>query len=129
VAGIDRPAQAAIPALILAERQAAIAGDLPTLAKLWAMDGRVVDGRGTADPADDYVWSGRSAVLDRYVVAVFPNPPSSLTLPADLFIQVNGDTAVVQHSGDQWRFVQHDRRWWVAELIYDQPAELDKMTK
>jgi hypothetical protein len=129
VAGAARPAPAAIRELLLTERQAAIAGDLPALAEIWAIEGRVVDSRGTVDPADDYLWPGRAAVLDRYVVAVFPNPPPPLTLPADLFIEMDGDVAIVRHGGDRWRFVQQNGRWWIAELIYNQPHEPDKVTR
>jgi hypothetical protein len=129
VAGAAGENPPAIRDLLLAERQGAIAGDLPALAALWAIHGRVVDSRGTVDTADDYVWPGRAAVLDRYVVAVFPNPPPPLTLPADLFIEVKGDEAIVRHGGDCWRFVQHNGRWWIAELIYNQPHEPDKVTR
>ena len=60
----------ALPALVLAERTAAGARDLATLRQLWAEDARIVDSRGTPDPADDYIWNGRDAILDRYGIAV-----------------------------------------------------------
>jgi hypothetical protein len=107
--------------LIAAERAAAHTGDLATLSQLWAADARVVDGRGTPDPADDYVWSGRAAILDRYVVAVFPNPPPPLADLDGLVLTVDGDEATASHGGDHWRFVRRDGRWWIAELVYSSP--------
>src|SRR4051812_15700557 len=38
-----------LPSLVVAEREASISGNLPLLASLWAEDGRIVDGRGSAD--------------------------------------------------------------------------------
>ena len=63
---VSAPAEEAIPQLIAAEREASRTGDLALLAQLWASDGRIVDSRGNADPADDFVWPSRSAILDRY---------------------------------------------------------------
>jgi hypothetical protein len=64
---VTLPAAQALPALVLAERSAAGARDLATLRHLC---GRrmpsIIDGRGTPDPADDFVWRGRAAILDRY---------------------------------------------------------------
>jgi hypothetical protein len=114
------PAEQAIPRLILAERAAARTGDLALLAQLWAEEGRVIDGRTTADPADDYRWLGRDAILDRYVVAVFPNPPPALDHVAALTLDVTGSQAVAIHAGDHWQFVQQDGRWWILELAYSQ---------
>ena len=107
--------------LILDERAAAIAGDAATLADLWAADAVMVDGRATADPADDYVWRGRDALLDRYRLAVFPAPPSPLA-DADLtgaLIEVSGDQATVVNGGDRWRMTQIEGRWWLLELRYN----------
>lgn len=109
-------------ALILAERQAAIEGDLDLLRQLWAPDARIVDGRGTTDPADDYVWPGRAAILDRYVLAVFPAPPPPLdeSQMATLAIKATGDDAAEAALGvDRWRFVYRDGRWLLAELRYN----------
>jgi hypothetical protein len=107
--------------LIAAERTAAHTGDLATLGQLWAADARVVDGRGTPATADDYVWSGRAAILDRYVVAVFPNPPPLAVELDGLALAVEGDEATASHGGDRWRFVWRDGRWWIAELVYSSP--------
>jgi hypothetical protein len=117
---ITEPTQA-IRQLVETERAAAIAGDLPTLAQLWAPASRIVDGRGTPDPGDDYIWAGHAAVLDRYVVAVFPNPPPPLTLPPELDIQVTGAEATLRNGEDRWRFIRQAGRWWIAELVYSQP--------
>src|SRR5215216_5075995 len=72
---VSATAPETLPALIVAERQASITGNLPLLAALWANDGRIVDGRGSAELNDDYRWVGRAAILDRYELAVFPAPP------------------------------------------------------
>ncbi|RIK38294.1 MAG: hypothetical protein DCC55_21550 [Chloroflexi bacterium] len=114
-------AEEAIPQLIAAERTAAHIGDLGTLGQLWAEDAQVVDGRGTPHLADDYLWSGRAAILDRYVVAVFPNPPPLLDGPDGLVVNVEGDQATAVLGGDRWRFVRRDGRWWIAELVYSSP--------
>ena len=109
--------EAALPALVAAERRAAAGRDLALLATLWAEDARVVEARGTADPADDYRWEGRAAVLDRYVTAVFPNPPPDSGPPAFDSLTVEGDGAAAAAGVDRWRFVFADGRWWLAELV------------
>src|SRR5829696_1327585 len=75
---VSAPAEEAIPQLIAAERAASRSGDLALLAQLWAPDARIVDTRGSDDPADDFVWPNHKAILDRYEVAVFPAPPPAL---------------------------------------------------
>ncbi|MCC6166140.1 MAG: nuclear transport factor 2 family protein [Caldilineaceae bacterium] len=115
------PAVQALPALVIAERQAAATGDLAILAQLWAADARIVDGRGTSDSADDYVWTGRAAILDRYRLAVFPSPPPPLGAN-DLqtaTVHLEGDQATLVRNGDRWRFTQRDGRWWLLELTYN----------
>lgn len=109
----------AVTALILAERQAAINGDLALLAQLWAEDAYIVDGRGSVVTDDDYIWQGRSAILDRYRVAVFPlDLPPLGALTADASIIMTGDDATVRHGGDHWRLVKADQRWWLLALQY-----------
>jgi hypothetical protein len=115
---VNDSAEQAIRCLIEHERQASITGDLGLLELLWAPDGRVVDGRGTAPREDDYIWQGRAAVLDRYRVAVFANPPPPLILPAHLAINQTDTMATVANGNDRWRFVYRDGRWWIAELSY-----------
>jgi hypothetical protein len=115
---VSAPAEEAIPQLIAAEREASRSGDLGLLAQLWAPDGRIVDTRGTADPADDFVWPNRSAILDRYEVAVFPAPPPALDGPPAPSLSVQGDTVDAVNGQDHWRFVNAGGRWWIAELQY-----------
>ena len=93
-------AEEAIPRMISAEREAARTGDLVTLGQLWAEEARIIDGRGTPDPADDYLWAGRDAVLDRYVVAVFPNPPPPLEELPRFDLNLVDDRATVHHQND-----------------------------
>lgn len=105
--------------LLQAERAAAQSGDLNMLAQLWAEDALVVDGRTTSDAGDDYRWQGRAAVLDRYVLAVFPNPPPDLVLPDPLPIRQPSAAEMTLILGiDRWRFTFDRGRWWLAELRY-----------
>ncbi len=120
---VTTTATIALPRLIAAERQAALDQDLALLAQLWTEASRIVDGRGTAVTNDDYIWAGRAAILDRYRVAVFVNPPPPLTMPANLNIQLDGQTASTRLGQDQWQFVREGERWWLAELHYSQPEE------
>ena len=114
---------ATLPTLVLAEREASIVGNLPLLASLWTEEGRIVDGRGSVQTDDDYVWQGRAAILDRYTLAVFPSPPPALAADAlaDAILTVNGDHASFANGSDTWQFVQHDGRWWLLELVYNAP--------
>ena len=117
------PDEQVLPALVLAEREASIQGDQLLLALLWAEDARIVDGRGTADAGDDFIWDGRAAILDRYVLAVFPSPPPPLAPDAlvDATWQIDSDMATLLNQGDQWHFVRCEGRWWLAELVYNVP--------
>lgn len=114
----DTPIEIALSALIIEERTAARERDLATLAQLWAHDARIVDGRGTDDPAAAYVWQGRDAILDRYVLAVFPAPPPPLTEPLDLVVEQQDDSATATLNNDRWRFTFAEGRWWLQELSY-----------
>lgn len=118
---VTAPIEEAAPHLVAAERQAAIDRDLNTLAQLWAPDSRVVDARGTTAAEDDLVWAGLPAVLDRYVVAVFPNPPPSLDDLDGARLQVDGAQATFAVDHDRWRLVYAEGRWWLAELTYSLP--------
>jgi hypothetical protein len=104
-------------ALLLAERNGAAARDLASLAVLWDADARLVEARGAPGPADDYTWQGRDAILDRYIVAVFPNPPPLLAVAPDVPLTVDGDSATLQHGVDTWHFVRRAGRWWIKELM------------
>ncbi len=115
--------EAAITTLILAERQAAIDQDLGLLGQLWDADARIVDGRKSVTPADDYIWPGRAAILDRYRVAVFPFVlPPLAALDAAASITITGDAATVQHGIDTWGLRKAEQRWWLTELRYQVPA-------
>lgn len=111
--------EVALPALVAAERSAAARRDLALLATLWAEAGRVVETRGTGGPGDDYRWEGRAAVLDRYVTAVFPNPPPEGAPPPFDSLTVEGERAAASAGVDRWQFVWADGRWWLAELVIE----------
>jgi hypothetical protein len=115
---VTAAAEAAIPQLIAAEREASRTGDLPLLAQLWAENGRIVDTQGTEDEADDFVWPGRAAILDRYTVAVFPAPPPALDVTPRPTVSEKDGSAQALHGQDRWRFVNRNGRWWIAELRY-----------
>ncbi len=106
-------------ALVLAERNGAASLDLAGLAALWDADARLVEERGGPGPDNDYTWQGRDAILDRYVVAVFPNPPPALSTAPNLHATIDGDSATLQNGVDYWRFVRRDGRWWITELIIE----------
>jgi hypothetical protein len=111
-------AAVALPQLVASERDAAIRGDRPLLAQLWAPDARIVDSRGTSEPADDFSWSGRAAILNRYDLAVFPSPPPAFATPPAFTPQVAGDIAAATLGNDAWRFQWDGQRWWLLELQY-----------
>ena len=94
------------------------ARDLATLRQLWAEDARIVDSRGTPHPADDYTWSGRAAILDRYALAVFPAPPPPFAAPPDLDVTRQAGDATAVSGVDRWRFTFAEGRWWLQELAY-----------
>ncbi|MBV7336839.1 hypothetical protein KFU94_53130 [Chloroflexi bacterium TSY] len=120
----------ALPQLIAIERIAIAERNVALLSQLWLSDARIVDARGTEDHQDDYIWDGWPAILDRYRIAVFPNPPPLIEPPVGLLIEqekVEGkeksarwgtEQAVVKNGGDRWRFVRQDGRWWIVELTY-----------
>jgi hypothetical protein len=117
---LTAPLVEAAPHLLLAERQAAAARDLPLLSLLWAPDARIVDTHGTDDPADDAIWNGLPAILDRYTIAVFPSPPPLLTAAdlAVLSVEPESDRAHLTLGRDRWLLVQAAGRWWLQELQY-----------
>lgn len=105
-------------ALIRAERNAVQARDLATLAQLWASNARIIDRRGSHDLNHAYVWEGRDAILDRYLLAVFPAPPPPFSEPIDPIVHLEGDTATATLDNDRWQFVFREGRWWLKELSY-----------
>jgi hypothetical protein len=115
---VARATEEAIPQLIAAEREASRNADLPLLAALWAEDGRIVDTRGTEEDADDFVWPNREAILDRYLVAVFPSPPPGLDAPPSPEMREAGETVQAVNGQDRWTFAWRDGRWWILELRY-----------
>lgn len=117
--GQQPTAEAAVTALILAERQAAIDHDLALLGELWAENAQLIDGRNNATPTDDYRWQGRAAILNRYVVAVFPfYVPPLPSLEATAVITITGAEATVQNGNDHWQLTKVNDRWWFTELRY-----------
>lgn len=121
--------EAALRQLLLAEADAVVGQDIDRLAELWAADGVVIDARHTADnQADDAFWRGRDAILDRYMVLVFPGNPQ-FAQPGDVGIEIAGDSAFVTSttrigdevspSGDRWEFRFADGRWWITSLTYN----------
>lgn len=117
---VSEAADVALPQLVNAERTAAHERNLALLASLWAEAGEVVDGKATADTNDDYHWQGRAAVLDRYQVAVFPNPPPLREGTPALELRVDGSHAyaVDSENHDQWEFTFQQGRWWLLVLRY-----------
>jgi hypothetical protein len=132
----------ALPQFLAFEREKIAARDVEGLASMWAPDSRVVDARNTPDSADDYVWEGRAAVVDRYIVAVFAHPPPLIAPPQDVQIELidpagnvkgctpGGDeretdsAARIINGQDCWYFARRNGRWWAVELIYNVPAAL-----
>ena len=119
----------AILRLLRSESEAVVAKDIERLAQLWAEDSTVTDAHHTpADPNDDAVWHGIDAVLDRYMVVVFPGNPQYAE-PGDVQIQVTGDQATarsttrigneVSPGGDLWVFRRQDGRWQITALTYN----------
>ncbi|NOZ48452.1 MAG: DUF4440 domain-containing protein [Chloroflexi bacterium] len=119
----------AIQGLLRAEGEAVVQQDMERLAELWTEDAVVRDAKHTPqNEEDDAVWRGIDAVLDRYVVLVFPGNPQ-LVAPQVVSMEVQGDEArvvsttqigeEVSPKGDVWTFVRQDGRWWIASLTYN----------
>lgn len=119
----------AIQGLLRAEGEAVVAQDMPRLADLWAEDAVVRDAKHTPqNEADDAVWRGIDAIMDRYVVLVFPGNPQSVA-PQVVSMDIRGDEARVISTtqigaevapmGDAWTFVRQDGRWWIMSLTYN----------
>ncbi len=121
VSALAADAAVAVPALIVAERTASAATNLAILSSLWHPKARIVDGRDTSDPADDYIWQDRAAILDRYELAVFPNPPPLFEATPMFDLVQDGLSVTVVNGVDEWQFVYEDGRWWITELAYQRP--------
>lgn len=131
-AAVSEPPEFVIAWLIFAERAAAHRGELSQLAMLWAEESRVIDRRGHEDARHHYVWQGKDAVLNRYVVAVFPHAPPLLADDAlnELILDAEfestrrvenlqeGDIVRAVNNGDRWRFIWQEGRWYILELSY-----------
>lgn len=137
--------ETAVRALVDAERRASHTGDLALLARLWVPESRVMDRResvqsnlgrratirqieGETANVHFYLWDGRAAVFNRYVVAVFPHAPPLLTeqeldelQPADTAqndVYSEGDVVAFTRGTDRWEIVWREGRWWLLTLSY-----------
>lgn len=119
----------AIRQILRAESEGVVRQDMTLLAELWAEDATVTDAKHTPDRADDdAVWHGIDAILDRYVVLVFPGNPQ-FAEPASIEIVVEGDRATarsttqigdeVSPGGDLWTFSRCGERWCIQSLTYN----------
>jgi len=119
----------AVRQLVQAESEGVVRQDMVLLAELWAEDAIVTDAKHTPDVSDDdAVWNGIDAVLDRYVVLVFPGNPLTAE-PADIEIIIDGDHATalstthigdeVSPGGDVWTFTRCGERWCIQTLTYN----------
>lgn len=115
---VTAAAEVALPQFVASERDAAIRGDR---AASWRSCGRRIRASWTATvrrTADDFIWAGRAAILDRYDLAVFPSPPPAFATPPAFRPQVAGDIAAASLGNDAWRFQWDGQRWWLLELRY-----------
>jgi ketosteroid isomerase-like protein len=121
--------EAAILQLLQAESEGVVRQDMTLLAELWAEDAVVTDAKHTpAASDDDAVWNGIDAILDRYVILVFPGNPQSAG-PIDIEITINGDQAIARSTtkisdeispgGDLWTFTRCGERWCIETLTYN----------
>ncbi len=119
----------AIRQLVQAESEGVVRQDMTLLAEIWAENATVTDAKHTSDDSDDdAVWYGIDAILDRYVVLVFPGNPQSAG-PVDVEITVDGEHATarattqigdeVSPGGDLWTFIRCDERWCIETLTYN----------
>ena len=126
---VPASAEEAIRQILRAESEGVVRQDMTLLAELWAEDATVTDAKHTPDVTDDdAVWHGIDAILDRYVVLVFPGNPQ-FAEPADVEIVVEGDQATarsttqigdeVSPGGDLWSFSRCNGRWCIQALTYN----------
>lgn len=121
--------EAAIRQLVQAESEGVVRQDMTLLFEIWAEDAIVTDAKHTPDTSDDdAVWNGIDAILDRYVILVFPGNPQSAG-PIDVEITIDGDQATarsttkigdeVSPGGDLWTFIRCGDRWCIDTLTYN----------
>lgn len=126
---IPASAEEAVRQLVQAESVGVVEQDMALLAEIWAEDAVVTDAKHTPDVIeDDAVWNGIDAILDRYVVLVFPGNPQSIG-PSDIEITVDGEHATarsttkiddeVSPGGDLWTFTRCGERWCIKTLTYN----------
>ncbi len=127
--GWGLPDEEAIRAVLNAEARGVQAQDIDLLMSLWSEEGEVRDARHTpTDPSDDIVWSGKTAIYQRYVHLVFPGNPSVVEHP-DVDIHVEGNQAVVTSTtrigqevapgGDRWELRKENGVWKLLRLVYN----------
>jgi hypothetical protein len=119
----------AIAAVLRAEGTLLVDQAIDPLMALWSPQGFVADAKYTPDDeSDDQRWLGQDAIRHRYVRTVFPGAPSEAS-PADLQIEINGDSAVVNATtnigdetapaGDRWALKKVDGCWQILSLTYN----------
>ncbi|NUQ38909.1 MAG: DUF4440 domain-containing protein [Caldilineales bacterium] len=125
----------AILQLLQAESEGVVQQDMARLTAIWAEEAVVVDAKHTPDdPGDDAVWRGIDAILDRYVVLVFPGNPQSAG-KIDVSLEIAGEEATARSTtqigeelspgGDRWTFRRRDGRWQITSLTYNlEPAPM-----
>ena len=129
----DMTDEQAILNLLHAEGKGVENKDMQLLSTIWADDALVVDAKRTPDDAsDDTRWEGIDAVMNRYVTLVFPGNPSLAGHP-DVNITISDDQAIATSStqiggeyaptGDRWRFVRINGRWYIQSLVYNLESE------
>ncbi len=127
--GWGLPDEAAIRAVLNAEARGVQTQDIELLMSLWAEEGEVRDARHTPDdPTDDIVWSGKTAIYQRYVHLVFPGNPGLVEHP-DVAVHIEGGRAVVTSTtrigqevapgGDRWELRKEHGTWKLLKLVYN----------
>ncbi|MCO6452146.1 MAG: hypothetical protein J5I90_15300 [Caldilineales bacterium] len=123
----------AIAALLVAESEGVLHQDMDLLAGIWLEDSFITDAHHTPDyKDDDATWHGIDAIMDRYVVLVFPgNPQTAKPEIQSLTVQDDSAEAVssthigeeVSPAGDRWGFAKKDGRWYIQSLTYNLEPE------
>ncbi|MCP4168997.1 MAG: hypothetical protein GY759_24325 [Chloroflexi bacterium] len=122
-------AEEAIKQVLRAESKGVVEEDIELLASLWVEEAMVRDAHHTPDDeSDDAVWQGIDAVLDRYVVRVFPGN-AQFAEPGEMLVTIEGDRAEVRSTtqigqeispaGDLWILARRDGGWRLLSLTYN----------